>query len=225
MQHIDADRTLAHERYLLGEMSSVEIEEFEEHLFVCQECAEAVKTGVAFADNAHAVFRDEALAGRQPAVQQRVVVRWWQKLTFPVLAPTFAALLLLCGAGYQRLVVISRLQNQLAQATATQALPAFALHAVSRGSAPAIVVPADARSFSLYFDVASESASGYSCEVRDASGAARSSIHVPPPKPGEPVYLLLDRVKLPAGDYTLVVKTEAPGLKEVGEYPLTLQYQ
>ena len=226
MQHIDADRTLAPERYLLGEMSAAEIDEFEEHLFVCHECAEAVKTGAAFADNTRAVFREEALLRPQAAVEQpKIVVRWWQKLTFPVLAPTFAALLLLCGAGYQRFVVIARLQGQLAQATAPQALPAFALHAVSRGSAPAITVPAQARSFSLYFDVATESASGYSCEVRDASGATRSSIHVPPPKPGEPVYLLLDRVKLPAGDYTVVVRTEAPDSKEVGQYPLTLEYQ
>ncbi|HEY6292506.1 MAG TPA: hypothetical protein VI455_13240 [Terriglobia bacterium] len=229
MQHTDADRTLAPERYLLGEMSSTEIEEFEEHLFLCQECAEAVKTGATFADNARAVFKDEAAVAAfqlQPAKERkRTVTPWWQRLTFPVLAPTFAALMLLCGAGYQRLVVISQLQRQLAQATAPQALPAFALHSVSRGSAPVIQVSANAGSFSLYFDVATESTSGYSCEVRDASGATRSSIQVPQPKPGEFVYLLLDRSKLPAGDYNLVVSTEGPDSKEVGQYPFKLEYQ
>src|SRR5215469_1718814 len=132
MEHTEADGNLAVERYLLGEMTATEVDEFEEHVFLCQECADAVKTGAAFGDNAHAVLKDEAFHHRREAAAEtaRTRTRWWQRFAFPVLAPGFAALALLCVAGYQRLVVISSLRGQLAQ-SAAQPLSSFALHAVS----------------------------------------------------------------------------------------------
>jgi pyocin large subunit-like protein len=58
MRHSDADRTMATERYLLGEMTNPELDDFEEHMFVCLECAEAVRTGAEFTENARAIFRE-----------------------------------------------------------------------------------------------------------------------------------------------------------------------
>ncbi len=112
MEHTDIDRTLAVERYLLGEISGTELDEFEEHIFSCPQCAEDVRTGAAFYDNARAVFRDEAERQATPAPAR--VRRWWDRFTLPVLAPAFAALLLLCIGGYQRLVEIPGLRQQLA---------------------------------------------------------------------------------------------------------------
>ena len=60
MQHTEADQNLAVERYLLGEMTTSEMEQFEEHLFLCPECAESVKTGATFVENARAVFKEPA---------------------------------------------------------------------------------------------------------------------------------------------------------------------
>ncbi|HXJ96100.1 MAG TPA: zf-HC2 domain-containing protein [Terriglobia bacterium] len=226
MEHIEADGNLAVERYLLGEMSATEVDEFEEHIFLCGECAEAVKAGAAFADNARAVFKDEALGLRQEVSENvRTRVSWWQKFSFPILAPTFAALVLLCVAGYQRLIVISALRDQLAQSTGAQALPSFALHSVSRSAAQQIDVPAGARYFSVYFDVTVENAARYLCEIRNASGVILSSVPVAQVRPDGTLSLLLERSQFPAGSYTLIVRTGGPEATEIGEYPFQLEYK
>ena len=201
-------------------MSAPEVEEFEEHIFLCGECAEAVKAGSAFADNARAVFKDEAAVERT-----RTRVSWWQKFSFPVLAPTFAALVLLCVTGYQRLIVISALRDQLAQSTRAQALPGFALHSVSRGAAQEIDVPASAHYFSVYFDVALENSSAYLCEIRNSSGGVVSSVPVAQARPDGTLSLLLERSQFPAGSYTLIVRTGGPEATEIGQYPIQLEYK
>jgi len=225
MEHTQADETLAVERYLLGEMSSTEVEDFEEHIFACQECAEAVKSGAAFADNAHAVFEEEALHHRREVASDGVPTPWWRKFAFPVLAPSLAALALLCVAGYQRLVVISALRDQLSQSTAAQPLPSFALHAISRGGAQEIDVPADLRYFSVYFDVTAESPSGYRCAILDASGNVKSTVLVTQRKQDGSLGLLLGHSQFPAGSYTLVVRTGGPEATEIGQYPFELEYK
>src|ERR1700730_4135521 len=68
MDHDYAIENHAAEQYLLGELTKPEWEEFEEHYFSCPECAEAVRTGAYFVDNAQAVLLERAahpLPGRQ----------------------------------------------------------------------------------------------------------------------------------------------------------------
>src|ERR1700761_6727888 len=48
MDHKTAERTLAVEKYLLGEFTAEQNDEFEEHFFSCEECAREVKLGAAF---------------------------------------------------------------------------------------------------------------------------------------------------------------------------------
>ncbi len=49
MEHKTAIKTLAAERYLLGEMPDEERDEFEAHYFTCTECAEEVRHAAALA--------------------------------------------------------------------------------------------------------------------------------------------------------------------------------
>jgi anti-sigma factor RsiW len=48
MDHQDALRLAASEKYLLNEISRAERDEFEKHFFDCPECAEEVRTTAAF---------------------------------------------------------------------------------------------------------------------------------------------------------------------------------
>src|SRR5690349_11628319 len=57
MDHTQATRAHAAERYLLGELPPGEAEDFERHFFECVECAEAVETGGEFIGNAREVLR------------------------------------------------------------------------------------------------------------------------------------------------------------------------
>ncbi len=230
MEHKEADQTLAVERYLLGDMTASELAQFEEHLFICQDCAESVQTGAVFVENARAVFEEpNAQTGREPI--RRTIkwqqTPWWKRFMAPAFAPALAALAMLCVAGYQQLVVIPGLRAQLAAVTTPQLLPSFALHAASRGGQQAIVVPPGAHFFDLYFDVAVESASGYSCAILDASGSVRFTEHMSQPRPetGGTINLLIGRSRLRAGDYTLVVSTESPRVVEIGRYPFRVEYQ
>lgn len=229
MQHEQADQTLAVERYLLGDMTPGELEQFEEHLFLCPECAGSVKTGAAFVDNARAVFNEPAAQAEGAAVRPAnrwSPALWWKGLVFPSFAPALAALALLCVVGYQQLVVIRGLRGELADVTAPQPLASFPLHAVSRGEPQAIVVPPGAHFYNLYFDVAEQSASGYSCAILDGSGSVRFTEHLEQPKSeaGGTLNLLIGRSTLSAGEYTLVVNAESPRPSEIGRYPFKIKF-
>src|SRR5512138_1647333 len=111
MTHDLATRNQAPARYLLGELSPAERDEFEEHYFDCPDCAQEVHSGAVLRANTRAVL-GEAAATAQPSSVR--AVRWWQKLfTFdgPVLAPYGVAAALLLVSGYQNLVVIPGLRS------------------------------------------------------------------------------------------------------------------
>jgi anti-sigma factor RsiW len=58
MDHNEAVRLLAAEKYLLGELPNLRREEYEEHYFDCADCAEDITDAVAFMESARQVFRD-----------------------------------------------------------------------------------------------------------------------------------------------------------------------
>ncbi len=66
MEHEIAIKSLAAERYLLDEMTRPERDEFEEHYFVCSECADAVRTGTAFTVNGREAVKEQALRPSRP---------------------------------------------------------------------------------------------------------------------------------------------------------------
>jgi anti-sigma factor RsiW len=57
MDHNEALRLRAVEKYVLGELPPSLRDQFEEHFFECQECAQDVKAAAEFVDNARAVWR------------------------------------------------------------------------------------------------------------------------------------------------------------------------
>lgn len=101
MDHSTALETQAAERYTLGELTSPEREEFEEHYFSCNDCAGALQEYEVFVANARAVFTEDAQV-KQPQ-QERVGVSsgWWKGIRTwfgaPVWAPALAALVIAVG--------------------------------------------------------------------------------------------------------------------------------
>jgi len=57
MDHNEALRLHAVEKYVLGELPPSLRDEFEEHFFECQECALDVNAAAEFVDNVRAVLR------------------------------------------------------------------------------------------------------------------------------------------------------------------------
>lgn len=116
MTHQEALKEHAPERYLLGELSGKERERFEEHLFSCTLCAADVESGALFMGAARQhLVEGSSLAATQSAKKKRLL------FFRPAAAFAFAAVLLLM-VGYQNLVQLPRLRNQLAQAEAPAVL-------------------------------------------------------------------------------------------------------
>jgi hypothetical protein len=178
MNHQEVLQELAVERYLLGELSGVSRDSFEEHLFECSECAMDVKTGVTFID----AVRTEATVPREVASPHVESTRRWTSwftsrwLLVPALA---ACLLALC---FQTFVLQPRLRQELAQVQTPSVLnPLVLANAGARGdSIPEIVAP-EHGSFVISLDVpATDGFSSYLCSLYAPDGSLLWRITVSP---------------------------------------------
>jgi anti-sigma factor RsiW len=70
MDHLDAIRLRAAERYVLKQLTAAEAETFEEHFFSCPECAEEVRWIAMFEDNAR-----KAVKAREMSAEFALTVR------------------------------------------------------------------------------------------------------------------------------------------------------
>lgn len=221
MDHAEALASNAAERYLLGELSPLESEEFERHFFVCPECSEDMRTQAIFIENARAVFGDERSrsAAVRPLVAQPDRPRWWSGWFRPVLVPAFAVALL-CIVLFQNTVTIPSLKRT---AGAVRVLPSFVLLAAARGEDPQIAIPAGTPFYSVYLDVANEVQSDqYRCALIDESGKEKWSVTAPAPPPGKPLTLLIPADATPPGRYRLIVSS---GSAESSEYRFRFDYR
>jgi hypothetical protein len=216
MDHEQAVEKGVVDRYLLGDLSGSESEEFETHFFDCTLCAEELRAGALFGENARAVFLEESAGAADAAApdtkNERTRLSWWTLLWQRPwsVAPALAAMGLLCLAGYQSVVVIPGLRAQLSQSQAPQATASYVLQPLSRGDERTTEVPKDYRTFELVIDKAWEqSYAEYVCSFVDESGSGRLSVRVPAPAPEKPIQILMSKNQLPSGRYKVVVQGAA----------------
>ena len=109
MDHSEAVRLQAAEKYVLGELSQQLRDDYEEHYFDCQECAAELKATIAFVDSARGILGAEKPAEVETENVAARTAPWmaWLRPAFAV--PVFALLLLVIG--YQNFVSIPRLQR------------------------------------------------------------------------------------------------------------------
>src|SRR5277367_5146253 len=111
MDHTTAARTMAVEKYLLGEFDSEEQDAFEEHFFSCDECAQEIKAGAALMKHGKEIFARE-----QTAEKPAIAVRPLKRERFAWLRPAFAvpALAFMLGiVAFQNLIQLPALQHSL----------------------------------------------------------------------------------------------------------------
>jgi hypothetical protein len=234
MNHAEAVSNGAVERYLQGQLSPSESDQFEQHFFDCLECARELRVGAMFEDNARAVFVEERslaeAAGartRRPAEAKPSIWAWvWQR-PWGVVAPAAAAIALAALTAYQVWVVIPGLRGQLQEALAPQPVVSYVLPPLSRGDARVLEVPGFGRFYTIYMDPTWDpSFAAYLCSIQDESGSTKFSLRVPAPPPGKPIQILMARTRLPSGRYTVVIRGAAESGKpetELGRYALILK--
>jgi hypothetical protein len=215
MNHNDAVEQMAVERYLLNELAPDAREEFEEHMFGCQECA--LDTRVA------TVFIEEAKAQLSKIVPSRPEVKdagktekvrthrfsWWRPA---FAAPVFAALLAVIG--YQNLVTFPALRTS---ASRPSVVPSTPMYGATRGGAKTTVTADRAHGISLPVDLPLDPGIGtfvsYSFELKDPAGklAWSGSIQAPKPDPSGdvPLSVVIPGSMLESGTYSLSISGAA----------------
>jgi len=219
MDHSEAVRIHAAEKYVLGKLPKEQHAAYEEHYFDCPACAEEIKTTVAFMESARQVAGEEVA---QAVDEERLVPAapraggWFGWLLRPAFAvPVFAALLLLVG--YQNGVTIPRLKGSSSGQMGQNISSSFQLRGSVRGgnegddTANKVRVRAG-ESFALNFDFTPTGTfSEYDWQLRDQAGRAVKSGHISGEKKYQAVSLDVAGGVESAGKYNLVFFGSADG--------------
>ena len=210
MDHNEAVRLQAAVKYVLGELSPVQRDDYEEHYFDCAECAVDIKALATFADTAREVLRQEK--ANQLAKDLVPARGGWLHWLRPVIAvPAFAALLLVIA--YQSTVSIPRARqdasSSAAQLFVTSRAPKMA---VTRGSEDiAKYSVRQGQSLPLKFDFTPRvSFVAYVCQLQDESSRTVLQVRVPGSFTNKELNLVVPANAVKSGKYTLVF-TGDPG--------------
>jgi hypothetical protein len=181
MEHSEAVRIGAAERYLLGELSPEMREQYEEHFFGCVQCAEDVQAGAMFVDGATDILGLEKDYAPVRVAQKEPERSWWAAFLRPaILAPAMALLLLF--AAYQNIVVIPGMSKALLESNTPQTIQSFSLAAANSraGGAFSVTVPLN-KPFSLFVDIPTANQFAfYTCDLETESGTLIVSSKVSP---------------------------------------------
>ena len=221
MDHSEASRLMASEKYLLDELSPNEMEAFEEHLFGCRECAMDVRAGSVFLEHGKV-----ELASPEPAVTSAEVRRtrgfsWWPAFAIPAMA------ILLIVIGYQNLVTYPAMKVALSEIKAPRILAAASLvGSASRGAALSAVDVRAGEPFLLPLDISPQNSyQSYEVELQNPAGGVQWSL----PVSSELIKNTLT-IRAPgvdrAGRYEVIVlgRNAQGESSEVGRYPFDLQF-
>jgi putative zinc finger protein len=221
MEHDEATRLRAPERYALGELTDTERDQFEEHFFDCPACADEVRISAIFDANARSVFG-------QRVAPSLIQPGWWQWVRLqPALASSMAGLVFLLTAGVTYEVAVERrLQQEVTELRSAQPYSSFFLRGVTRGQDQVLNLRRDSRFVGLSLDLAPEKKfDRYLAEIRTASQAVVFSIVTARPDlADQPLHLLIPVSSLEkARPYTLIVRgvsdNPLPGAgSEVGRF-------
>lgn len=237
MDHTEAVRLQAAEKYLLNEFTPPQREEYEEHYFDCYECAEDLKATASFMESVRQLVREGVLEPQVARVQlparaaqatPALTNRGWFAWLRPEFAvPVFAALLVFIG--YQNGVTIPQLKNAGAQARIPEIAKYVSLPPVgSRSEAgPSLAIKVKPhQAILLEGDMPGNSATGYLCEIRDQSGRTLFSLQVSPEEAKDTVPISIPGGLLSPGTYKLVILKgrDSSAAAEATSNPSTMRF-
>jgi Putative zinc-finger len=203
MDHSDAVRLQAAEKYVLGELSPTHRDEYEEHYFDCRECALDVRAVVAFADTAREVLRqDDQRAFSESKAAKRGGWFAWLRPAFAV--PAMAVLLLVVG--YQNFVTIPAARQEAAHGAAQLFASPFSLQMANvRGGEEVKIQIHSNESLPLKFDFTpGKIFDEYICQVQDEAGRALYQVKVPGALANKEINLVVPAGSVKTGKYALV---------------------
>jgi hypothetical protein len=223
MDHAEALQQKATERYLLDELDPEVKDQFEEHLFDCQECALDVRAAAMFVEQTKVVLAEPALtcAVRQPAATPAKA--GWFAWFRPAFAVPVVALLLIV-VGYQNLVT----RHLMAAAREPQIGPYASINVSTRGSAKSAATVTQGEGLNVLVTIPPDmSYSAYILELHNPAGGLEWSRKIPASSPDETRSIFIPGADLEQGTYVLTVNgvTAAGQSSSLGDYQVELQVQ
>ncbi|HLK50810.1 MAG TPA: zf-HC2 domain-containing protein [Bryobacteraceae bacterium] len=204
MDHTQATRAHAAERYVLGELPAEEAADFERHFFECGDCAEAVEAGGEFIANAREVLRTEAarpIQGRISAGPQKSIGRAKPGWSWGWM-PAAAALAFAAIALYQNVIVIPGMRTAL---ESPRDLPTFQLAGASRGEQRVIRVPAGTMWMALLADLPPDARYPRYASIVSLGAGTVFRVTTPAPRDGQSISVLVPVRSLAPGNYQFTV--------------------
>jgi hypothetical protein len=213
MNHDEALKLSAAERYLLRDLDEELRDQFEAHFFECTDCATDVRSGAAILDQMKVEL------AKSPATRLKVVHgREPKKLFFlrrAWAAGAIAAMLLVIG--YQNLVEVPHLKTELASLNSPKVLPTVSLvGGVSRANKlPSAVVKPD-KAVLLTVDIPTDDRyASYEVSVVDSAGRPAWTMPITAQLAKDTLSIEMPANELQAGTYTLVIEGKASGAKPI----------
>jgi hypothetical protein len=220
MDHTEALRLQAAEKYALKELSPSLMEEYEEHFFDCAECAVDIKTVTAFVDASRVVLPEQRAAGLVPDADPSG--GGWFGWLKPVIAiPAFAALVLFVGYeatqhirhSEQPAMVASIPQVPMISAEPTYETT-FTLHGIARGGPrsaeseekPDSVSVQSGQNFDLRFDFLPKTKfTNYVGRLQDAAGRIILQFPLSNAKENKEIHVPVTAGSVHSGQYDLTI--------------------
>lgn len=214
MDHNEAIRLQAAEKYILGELAPEIRNAYEDHYFDCPECAKDVHATAAFAGTTREAFRQEkwADAAKTP---DRVLEGSFAWLRPIVAVPAFAVLLLIVA--YQNTVTIPRAKEAAMRGAGQLITSTFSLQTANmRGGEELKVQVRPKESFALKFDFTPKKAyESYVCRLEDESGRSVLEEGVPGTSINQEAQFVVPAGRVKPGKHSLVFMG-VPGSREQG---------
>lgn len=224
MNHDMVVRQKMTERYLLDELDPAQQDEFEEHLFDCQNCADDVRAGAIFVEKSKVVLAESPAAALVPAPAPAPPPPGW----FAWLRPAFAMpalAVLLAVVGYQNLVTYPQLEQALNR---PQVLPFASVNVGTWGAGGPVITTAPGKGFLLFVRIPPDSAyARYTADLYNPAGKLEWSLTIPAIASQDQWPVQVPGANRESGTYTMAVRgvTAAGESKEVGRASFDLQIQ
>lgn len=222
MDHSDAVRLKATERYLLNELDPEQLDQFEEHLFDCPDCALDVRAAAMFLEQSKNVLAEKAnfASARVPKPARRSWLAWLRPaFAVPVMAALIAVI------AYQNLVSYPKLQSALHE---PQVVPWAAVNVGTWGAGGPVIQASAGQGFLLFVRIPPDSSyARYTADLYNPAGKLEWTLHFAA-SPGQDQWPMhVPAANREAGTYTLAVHGVTAGgeSKDLGRASFELQIQ
>jgi hypothetical protein len=220
MDHADALRMNATERYLLNELDTSQLEQFEEHMFECQECALDVQTASIFLEESKKV-----LAQPTPVPVRQPVSTAAPSLWFAWLRPAFAVpamAVLLVAIGYQGYLLRG------SQGSTPDILASATINVATRAAATPQVHSKAGQPFVLLLNIPAESRfSSYIADLYDPAGHIKWSLPISAEMANDTLPMRVPGLREP-GLYVVAIRgvsQDGSNPTEIGRQPFQVSLQ